>query len=110
MLLAPLLRQDYRGESSPINGAQSRPPQRPGCTIPGNDAEDQGEERGCRLPGSNNAEGPVLEKSPGSFDLDELVAGYRVGNVILNFARLGPPPGTPWCRIDPAILRRNGYP
>jgi hypothetical protein len=26
-----------------------------------------------------------------------------------NVARLGPPPGSPGCRVDAAVLRENGY-
>jgi hypothetical protein len=41
--------------------------------------------------------------------MSEVIAGYRAGNVNWDFKRLGPPPGSPGCRVDPAILRENGY-
>ena len=44
-----------------------------------------------------------------SLILGELVAGYRAGMVEWNAARLGPPPGSPGCRVDAAVLRENGY-
>ena len=44
-----------------------------------------------------------------SFDMDELVAGYRAGNVAWDATRFGPPPGSPECRVDAGILRANGY-
>jgi hypothetical protein len=44
-----------------------------------------------------------------SFDMDELVAGYRAGNVAWDATRFGPPPGSPGCRVDAAVLRENGY-
>ena len=44
-----------------------------------------------------------------SFDMDELVAGYRAGNVDWDVGRFGPPPGSPGCRVDAGILRANGY-
>jgi hypothetical protein len=44
-----------------------------------------------------------------SFDMDELVAGYRAGNVSWDATRFGPPPGSPGCRVDAGILRANGY-
>jgi hypothetical protein len=49
------------------------------------------------------------QPSPGGFDMDELVAGYRAGNVDWDTNRLGPPPGAPGCRVDASILRENGY-
>jgi hypothetical protein len=51
----------------------------------------------------------VRQPSPGGFDMDELVAGYRAGNVDWDVTRLGPPPGSPGCRVDAGILRANGY-
>ena len=44
-----------------------------------------------------------------SFDMDELVAGYRAGNVAWDATRFGPPPGSPGCRVDAAVLRENWY-
>ena len=44
-----------------------------------------------------------------SFDMDELVAGYRAGYVAWDATRFGPPPGSPGCRVDAGILRANGY-
>jgi hypothetical protein len=38
------------------------------------------------------------------FDMDDLVAGYRAGNVDWDVTRLGPPPGSPRCRVDAGIL------
>jgi hypothetical protein len=54
---------------------------------------------------------PARQHSPGvpRFDMDELVAGYRAGNVDWDTNRLGPPPGAPGCRVDASILRENGY-
>jgi hypothetical protein len=54
---------------------------------------------------------PSRQHSPGvpRFDMDELVAGYRAGNVDWDTNRLGPPPGAPGCRVDASILRENGY-
>jgi hypothetical protein len=44
-----------------------------------------------------------------TYDMDELVAGYRAGNVAWDAKRFGSPPGAPGCRVDAAVLRENSY-
>jgi hypothetical protein len=39
--------------------------------------------------------------------IDELLAGYAVGNLAWPRRQLGPKPGEPGCRIPHAVLRRN---
>jgi hypothetical protein len=64
-----------------------------------------------RQPAAERAVPPPQRGLPSAprFDMDELVAGYRAGNVDWDVTRLGPPPGSPGCRVDPTILRGNGY-
>jgi hypothetical protein len=50
-----------------------------------------------------------LGARPPAFDMDELVSGYRAGNVQWDIPRLGPPPGRLGCRVEAAILKGNGY-
>jgi hypothetical protein len=40
--------------------------------------------------------------------VDELVQGWRAGNLAWPKRLLGGEPGTPDCRLSPAVLRRNG--
>jgi hypothetical protein len=50
----------------------------------------------------------VRADGPG-YDMSELGAGYQASTLNWNTARLGPPPGAPGCRVDPAILLENGF-
>ena len=40
--------------------------------------------------------------------VDELIAGWRVGNLAWPKRLLGAEPGHPDCRLSPSVLRRNG--
>ncbi len=49
---------------------------------------------------------PREELSPEA--IDELIAGWRAGNLAWPRRLLGEEPGHPDCRLSPSVLRRNG--